>query len=94
MVRHSWAGSPPTLPHPRLTQPPYGPDQALPALEALLAMTHNTACAAGEEHEAGRLAVGHRAMPAGQRRARPYADPAGAFHYDLYRKRMRPRVRS
>ncbi|WP_228990018.1 amidohydrolase [Streptomyces sp. DH8] len=44
-----------------LTQPPHGPDQALTALEALQAMTVNAAWAAGEEHEAGRLAVGHRA---------------------------------
>ncbi|MFE2089740.1 amidohydrolase [Streptomyces sp. NPDC059460] len=44
-----------------LTQPPHGPDQALTALEALQAMTINPAYAAGEEHEAGRLAVGHRA---------------------------------
>ncbi|MFH9607454.1 amidohydrolase [Streptomyces sp. NPDC017448] len=44
-----------------LTQPPHGPDQALTALEALQSMTVNAAWAAGEEHEAGRLAVGHRA---------------------------------
>ncbi|MBT2445210.1 amidohydrolase [Streptomyces sp. ISL-36] len=44
-----------------LTQPPHGPEQALTALEALRAMTVNAAYAAGEEHEAGRLAVGHRA---------------------------------
>ncbi|MGW4158913.1 amidohydrolase [Streptomyces sp. NPDC004788] len=44
-----------------LTQPPHGPDQALTALEALRGMTVNAAFAAGEEHEAGRVAVGHRA---------------------------------
>ncbi|MFD7256147.1 amidohydrolase [Streptomyces sp. NPDC059874] len=44
-----------------LTQPPHGPEQALTALEALQGMTVNAAYAAGEEHEAGRIAVGHRA---------------------------------
>ncbi|MFI9003294.1 amidohydrolase [Streptomyces sp. NPDC053541] len=44
-----------------LTQPPHNPGQALTALEALRAVTVNAAFAAGEEHEAGRLAVGHRA---------------------------------
>ncbi|WP_030263734.1 amidohydrolase [Streptomyces violens] len=44
-----------------LTQPAHGPGQALTALEALQAMTVNAAYAAGEEQEAGRLAVGHRA---------------------------------
>ncbi|WP_098897706.1 amidohydrolase [Streptomyces sp. st77] len=44
-----------------LTQPPHGPGQALTALEALRGMTVNAAWAAGEEHEAGRLAVGCRA---------------------------------
>ncbi|MFJ1591691.1 amidohydrolase [Kitasatospora albolonga] len=44
-----------------LTQPPHGPEQALTALEALRAMTVNAAWAAGEEQEAGRLAVGCRA---------------------------------
>ncbi|MBD3555486.1 MULTISPECIES: amidohydrolase [Streptomyces] len=44
-----------------LTQPPHGPDQALTALEALQGMTVNAAWAAGEEHEAGRIALGHRA---------------------------------
>ncbi|MEU7330020.1 amidohydrolase [Streptomyces parvus] len=44
-----------------LTQPPHGPGQALTALEALQGMTVNAAWAAGEEREAGRLAVGHRA---------------------------------
>ncbi|WP_432022063.1 amidohydrolase [Streptomyces parvus] len=44
-----------------LTQPPHGPGQALTALEALQGMTVNAAWAAGEEHEAGRLAVGRRA---------------------------------
>ncbi|WP_032796790.1 amidohydrolase family protein, partial [Streptomyces sp. HCCB10043] len=43
------------------TQPPHGPGQALTALEALQGMTVNAAWAAGEEHEAGRLAVGRRA---------------------------------
>ncbi|MFE2149326.1 amidohydrolase [Streptomyces lavendulae] len=44
-----------------LTRPPHAPEQALTALEALRAMTANAAYAASEEHEAGRLAVGHRA---------------------------------
>lgn len=44
-----------------LTQPPHGPDQALDALDALQGMTTGPAFAAGEEHQAGRLAVGHRA---------------------------------
>lgn len=44
-----------------LTRPPHGPEQALTALEALQGMTVNAAYAAGEEHEAGRLRVGHRA---------------------------------
>ncbi|WP_069741801.1 amidohydrolase [Streptomyces sp. EN23] len=44
-----------------LTQPPHGPGQALTALEALQGMTVNAAWAAGDEHEAGRLAVGCRA---------------------------------
>ncbi|MFF3319883.1 amidohydrolase [Streptomyces sp. NPDC003035] len=44
-----------------LTQPPHGPEQALTALEALQGMTLGPAFAAGEEHEAGRPAVGHRA---------------------------------
>ncbi|GGP79312.1 amidohydrolase [Streptomyces sindenensis] len=44
-----------------LTQPPHGPGQALTALEALQGMTVNAAWAAGDEHEAGRLAVGSRA---------------------------------
>ncbi|MEU7027439.1 amidohydrolase [Streptomyces sp. NPDC046275] len=44
-----------------LTQPPHNPGQALTALEALRAITVNAAFAAGEEHEAGRLAIGHRA---------------------------------
>ncbi|MDJ1134482.1 amidohydrolase [Streptomyces iconiensis] len=43
-----------------LTEPPHGPEQALTALEALQGMTLGPARAAGEEHEAGRLAVGHR----------------------------------
>lgn len=44
-----------------VTLPPHGPDQALTALEALQGMTVNAAWAAGEEHEAGRIAVGCRA---------------------------------
>ncbi|MBY8886811.1 amidohydrolase [Streptomyces sp. PTM05] len=44
-----------------LTQPPHGPGQALTPLEALQAVTVNPARAAGEEHEAGRIAPGHRA---------------------------------
>ncbi|MEU5472847.1 amidohydrolase [Streptomyces lydicus] len=44
-----------------LTRPPHGPDQALTPLEALQGMTVNAARAAGEEHEAGRLAPGFRA---------------------------------
>ncbi|MGW4508692.1 amidohydrolase [Streptomyces sp. NPDC004436] len=44
-----------------LTQPPHGPEQALTALQALQGMTVNPALAAGEEHLAGRIAVGHRA---------------------------------
>ncbi|MFD7027849.1 amidohydrolase [Streptomyces sp. NPDC059917] len=44
-----------------LGQPPHGPEQALTGLEALRGMTVNAAYAAGEEHEVGRIAVGHRA---------------------------------
>ncbi|MEU7576168.1 amidohydrolase [Streptomyces sp. NPDC041068] len=44
-----------------LGQAPHGPEQALTALEALRGMTVNAARAAGDEHEAGRIAVGHRA---------------------------------
>ncbi|MDQ1012833.1 putative amidohydrolase YtcJ [Streptomyces sp. V4I23] len=44
-----------------LTQPPHRPEQALTALEALQGMTVDAAYAAGEEHEAGRIAVGFRA---------------------------------
>ncbi|MCF3125512.1 amidohydrolase [Streptomyces arenae] len=44
-----------------LAQDPHGPEQALSALEALQGVTVNAARAAGEEHEAGRIAVGHRA---------------------------------
>ncbi|MFE1804133.1 amidohydrolase [Streptomyces sp. NPDC059533] len=44
-----------------LNQPPHGPEQALTALEALQGMTMGAAHAAGEEHEAGRIAVGYRA---------------------------------
>ncbi|MFF1509502.1 amidohydrolase [Streptomyces sp. NPDC058326] len=44
-----------------LGQAPHGPEQALSALEALRGMTTAPAYAAGEEHEAGRLALGFRA---------------------------------
>ncbi|MGZ9934433.1 amidohydrolase [Streptomyces sp. NC-S4] len=44
-----------------LTQAPHGPEQALTALQALQGMTVNAARAAGEEHRAGRIALGHRA---------------------------------
>jgi predicted amidohydrolase YtcJ len=44
-----------------LTQDPHGPEQALTPLEALQGLTVNAAYAAGEEHEAGRIAVGYRA---------------------------------
>ncbi|MFE1909160.1 amidohydrolase [Streptomyces gardneri] len=44
-----------------LGQAPHGPEQALTGLEALRGMTTGPAYAAGEEHEAGRLAVGYRA---------------------------------
>ncbi|MBQ0888272.1 amidohydrolase [Streptomyces sp. RM72] len=44
-----------------LSRDPHGPEQALTAAEALRGMTVNAAYAAGEEHEAGRIAVGHRA---------------------------------
>ncbi|MFI9746110.1 amidohydrolase [Streptomyces sp. NPDC052494] len=44
-----------------LGQAPHGPEQALTALEALRGMTTGPAYAAGEEHEAGRIALGHRA---------------------------------
>ncbi|MFC9796245.1 amidohydrolase [Streptomyces sp. NPDC127584] len=44
-----------------LGSPPHGPEQALTALEALRGMTTAAAYAAGEEHEAGRLAPGFRA---------------------------------
>ncbi|MCX4673253.1 amidohydrolase [Streptomyces sp. NBC_01381] len=44
-----------------LGRPPHGPEQALSALESLQAMTVNAAHAAGDEHEAGQLAVGFRA---------------------------------
>ncbi|MEU3660175.1 amidohydrolase [Streptomyces sp. NPDC032940] len=44
-----------------LGRDPHGPEQALTALEALRGMTVNAAHAAGEEYEAGRIAVGHRA---------------------------------
>ncbi|WP_234285394.1 amidohydrolase [Streptomyces venezuelae] len=44
-----------------LGMPPHGPEQALTALEALRGMTTAAAYAAGEEHEAGRIAPGFRA---------------------------------
>lgn len=44
-----------------LSRPAHGPEQALTALEALQGLTVNAARAAGEERQAGRLAVGHRA---------------------------------
>ncbi|MET9952548.1 amidohydrolase [Streptomyces sp. NPDC006339] len=44
-----------------LSRPPHAPEQALTALEALRGMTVNAAFAAREEHEAGRIALGHRA---------------------------------
>ncbi|CAM04067.1 amidohydrolase family protein [Saccharopolyspora erythraea] len=44
-----------------LTLPPHNAGQALTALQALQAMTLHPAHAAGEEHEAGRLATGYRA---------------------------------
>ncbi|WP_432167583.1 amidohydrolase [Streptomyces sp. bgisy031] len=44
-----------------LAQDPHGPEQALTPLEALQGLTVNAAYAAGEEHEAGRIALGHRA---------------------------------
>lgn len=44
-----------------LTRPPHGPEQALTALQALRGMTTHAAYAAGEEQEAGRLALGQRA---------------------------------
>ncbi|MFC9457499.1 amidohydrolase [Streptomyces sp. NPDC056983] len=44
-----------------LTQDPHGPEQALTPLEALQGLTVNAAYAAGEEHVAGRIAVGRRA---------------------------------
>ncbi|MFD5102366.1 amidohydrolase [Streptomyces albidochromogenes] len=44
-----------------LSLPPHGPEQALSASRALRAMTVNAAFAAGEERQAGRIAVGYRA---------------------------------
>ncbi|WP_411075089.1 amidohydrolase [Streptomyces sp. cmx-4-7] len=44
-----------------LGQAPHGPEQALTPLEALRGLTTAPAYAAGEEHEAGRIAPGHRA---------------------------------
>ncbi|MFA7763818.1 amidohydrolase [Streptomyces sp. NRRL S-448] len=44
-----------------LTRAPHGPEQALTALQTLQGMTVNAARAAGEEHLAGRIALGHRA---------------------------------
>ncbi|MFE5900900.1 amidohydrolase [Streptomyces sp. NPDC056488] len=44
-----------------LDRAPHGPEQALTPLEALRGLTTAPAYAAGEEHEAGRIALGHRA---------------------------------
>ncbi|GAA1503976.1 amidohydrolase [Streptomyces albidochromogenes] len=44
-----------------LSLPPHGPEQALSASRALRAMTVNAAFVAGEERQAGRIAVGYRA---------------------------------
>ncbi|MFE1202429.1 amidohydrolase [Streptomyces sp. NPDC058762] len=44
-----------------LDRAPHGPEQALTAAQALRGMTVNAAYTAGEEHAAGRIAVGHRA---------------------------------
>lgn len=44
-----------------VTRDPHGPEQALTALRALRGMAVNAAHAAGEEHLAGRIALGHRA---------------------------------
>ncbi|MET9256388.1 amidohydrolase [Streptomyces sp. NPDC003717] len=44
-----------------LSRAPHGPEQALTALEALRGVTASAAHAAGEEREAGRIALGHRA---------------------------------
>ncbi|MFB7516720.1 amidohydrolase [Streptomyces sp. NPDC056144] len=44
-----------------LAQAPHGPEQALTALESLRGMTTGAAYAAGEEREAGRIALGYRA---------------------------------
>lgn len=55
------AGAQHRRPRRDLGLPPHGPEQALTALEALRGMTTAPAYAAGEEHEAGRLALGHRA---------------------------------
>ncbi|MFC8585635.1 amidohydrolase [Streptomyces sp. NPDC057217] len=44
-----------------LGRAPHGPEQALTPLEALRGLTTAPAYAAGEEHEAGRIALGHRA---------------------------------
>ncbi|MFE0703393.1 amidohydrolase [Streptomyces sp. NPDC058872] len=44
-----------------LGRAPHGPEQALTALGALRGMTTAPAYAVGEEHEAGRLALGYRA---------------------------------
>jgi predicted amidohydrolase YtcJ len=44
-----------------LSLPPHGPEQALTPLQALQAYTVNPAWTAGEERQAGRLAVGFRA---------------------------------
>ncbi|MFE2101759.1 amidohydrolase family protein [Streptomyces sp. NPDC059468] len=59
--------------------PPHGPGQALTALQALQGITVNAAWAAGEEHLAGRLAVGRRAdltVPAENPLEVPDTEPA------------------
>ncbi|GGQ11381.1 amidohydrolase family protein [Streptomyces mutabilis] len=63
-----------------LSRAPHGPEQALTSLEALRGMTVNAAYAAGEEHETGRIAVGHRAdltVLAADPLTVPATEPAG-----------------
>ncbi len=55
------AGARHRRPSRELDQPPHGPDQALTPAQALRGMTVAPAWAAGQEHDAGRLAVGYRA---------------------------------
>ncbi len=55
------AGARHRRPNRDLGRAPHGPEQALTALGALRGMTTAPAYAAGEEHEAGRLALGYRA---------------------------------